>query len=451
MSPYILPLDDKGATLESVGGKGMSLARLAAAGLPVPGGFHITTDAYRYFVQANDLQSRVLDALQQIQLDRPVSLTAGADRIAELFAEARIPQDLASAIESAWRDMWGNGAGARPTAVAVRSSATAEDLPEASFAGQQESYLNVRGREALLTAVKKCWASLWTARAIAYRAKQGTRADLVTLAVVVQELVAADASGVMFTANPVTGKRDEMMITAAWGLGEAIVCGAVTPDTLTFDRGSGTVKYRDTATKLRMTVRSNGGTRDTSVPWNRRKRPVLSDDQARELAELGAAIGELYAMPMDIEWTLSGGQFAIVQARPITALPSPSEDDAAHELTWPIPDPKAVLARGSFAEFVPEPVSPLFATLAVPIAREATLKLMESIGVIGKDSYLFSVINDYVYVGFRFTPKMIWQMLKATIVLFPKLMKTAGSQATAARASSVSLPQCGIRLCPGIF
>ncbi len=139
-------------------------------------------------------------------------------------------------------------------------------------------------------------------------------------------------------------------------------------------------------------------------------------------------------MPMDIEWTLAGGKFAIVQARPVTALPEPP-------LEWPLPHPKAVLARGSFAEFVPEPVSPLFATLAVPIARKVTVKLMSQVGLTGEDSYLFAVLNDYVYVGFIFTPKMVWQMVKATISLSRTLSKTAGPQAEAARAQSLAVAQ----------
>ena len=140
-------------------------------------------------------------------------------------------------------------------------------------------------------------------------------------------------------------------------------------------------------------------------------------------------------MPMDIEWTLAGGKFAIVQARPVTALPEPP-------LEWPLPHPKAVLARGSFAEFVPEPVSPLFATLAVPIAREATVKLMSQFGLTGEDSYLFAVLNNYVYVGFIFTPKMVWQMIKATVsCIQDAFRRTAGPQAEAARAQSLAAAQ----------
>ncbi|HSR20720.1 MAG TPA: PEP/pyruvate-binding domain-containing protein [Anaerolineales bacterium] len=434
MDIFILPLSDERATLESVGGKGLSLAKLSRAGLPVPDGFHITTEAYRRFVDFNQLQPRLLAALQPVDSARPDSLDQASSAIGELFSAARIPEDLASAIRDACVQLAAGGQESRlEQPVAVRSSATAEDLPGASFAGQQESYLNLRGSQEVLAAVQKCWASLWTARAIAYRARQGIPPEAVALAVVVQQLVPAEASGVMFTANPINGRRQEIMITAAWGLGEAIVSGAVTPDTWIIDNGTAAVLRRETAQKLRMTVRTESGTRLARVPGKLKKKPVLSDARAAELARLGARIEQLYAMPMDIEWTLLDGTLAIVQARPITALPPVVAEEAGPPLEWPVPHPKAMLARGSFAEFVPEPVSPLFATLAVPIARDATLKLMSNIGVTDKDSYLFAVINDYVYVGFRFTPRMIWQFLKATLLLFPRMLKSAGAQAAAAR------------------
>ncbi len=431
MSTLILSLSDPRATLDCVGGKGMSLAKLARQGLPVPDAFHITTEAYRQFVAANDLRPAIDEALRQLDVSQPASLEAASATIARLFASARMPADLTSAITAAYLQLSGGTAGADSgRAVAVRSSATAEDLPEASFAGQQESYLNVRGFDGLLMAVQRCWASLWTARAIAYRARMGTPPDSVDLAVVIQELVEAEASGVMFTANPVTGKRDEMLITATWGLGEAIVSGSVTPDTLTVEKATGKVIRRETATKLVMTVRTEAGTHDVPVPGSRKRKPVLSDEQATKLAGLGAAIEKSYEMPMDIEWALAAGRFAIVQARPITALP-PEETGTA--LEWPLPHPKAVLARGSFAEFVPEPISPLFATLAVPIAREETLKLMAGIGVTGRDAYLFSVLNDYVYVGFVMTPNLVWKMVRATGAMTKTVVKTAASLTRAAR------------------
>ncbi len=435
MSTFVLSLSDARATLEHAGGKGMSLAKLARAGLTVPDGFHITTEAYRQFIAANALQSKILETLRGVDSSSPVSLETASIAIAGLFAQGKIPLEITQAISEAYRALENSPAGIKNRlSVAVRSSATAEDLPESSFAGQQETFLNVCGVEAVLEAVRKCWASLWTARAIAYRARQGLSPDSVALAVVVQELVPAEGSGVMFTANPINGRRNEIMITAAWGLGEALVSGLVTPDTLVVDKSTGKMIRRDIAVKQIMTGRVDSGTRQVPVPDRLKKKPVLGRAQAGELAALGARIEKLYEAPMDIEWTRADGKFAIVQARPITALPEAP-------LEWPLPHPKAVLARGSFAEFVPEPVSPLFATLAVPIAREKSLELMSSIGMADKDSYLFSVINNYVYVGFIFTPRMIWAMTKATVVLFGPVIKNARLNATAARDKFLSLIQ----------
>jgi phosphoenolpyruvate synthase/pyruvate phosphate dikinase len=435
MPTYVLSLSDPRATLEIVGGKGMSLGKLAFAGFSVPDGFHITTDAYRRFVSANDLQAKIIGALQGVDATEPAVAEIASTAIRELFHKAEIPEDIASAIRRAYAELCSRKPDDhRGLAVAVRSSATAEDLPDASFAGQQETYLNIRGAETVVETVRECWASLWTARAIAYRAKQGIAPDSVALAVVVQELVCADAAGVMFTANPINGRRDEIMITATWGLGEAIVSGLVTPDTLTVEKPTGKMIRRETAEKSVMTIRTESGTGKLPVPNSRKKKPVLSDAQARNLAELGADIERLYDMPMDIEWTLAAGKFAIVQARPVTALPSEAATELAPKLEWHLPHPKALMARGSFAEFVPEPVSPLFATLAIPIARRATVKLMGTIGMSDEDSYLMSVINDYLYVGFIFTPKMIWKMLAATLFMFNGLLKTAQPRAEAARA-----------------
>ena len=258
---YVLPLNDSQATLDVVGGKGASLARLADAGLPVPGGFHVTTAAYRAFVAANDLQPHILAALAGANLADLAALEAVSARIRQLFADARVPDEIAAMIRSAYADLANS-----QFAVAVRSSATAEDLPEASFAGQQETFLNIRGAEAVLDATVKCWASLWTARAIGYRARQGIPPEGVALAVVVQLLVPAEAAGILFTANPITGRRDQVVISAAWGLGEAVVGGLVTPDSLTVAKATGRVLERQTADKQVMTVRT--------VPQSAGLRPV---------------------------------------------------------------------------------------------------------------------------------------------------------------------------------
>ncbi|MBM4461278.1 MAG: hypothetical protein FJ011_26565 [Chloroflexi bacterium] len=342
---YVLPLNDPQATLETVGGKGASLARLANAGLPVPGGFHVTTAAYRAFVAANDLQPAILAALDGINPTDPAALEAASARIRQLFADATVPADIATAIRSAYTALSNlqSPISSLYPPVAVRSSATAEDLPEASFAGQQETFLNVSGAAAVLAATVKCWASLWTARAIAYRARQGIPPESVALAVVVQLLVPAEAAGILFTADPITGRRDQIVISAAWGLGEAVVGGLVTPDSLTVDKATGRVLERQIADKQVMTVRTvpqsaglrpKAGTHEQPVPEPLRRAPVLDDAAAAELTRLAVQIEALYGMPMDIEWALAplpspgrrgaGGEVFILQARPITALPAPS-------------------------------------------------------------------------------------------------------------------------------
>ena len=218
---FIVPLSDTSAGLSQVGGKGASLARLAAAGLPVPPGFHITTAAYHRFVAEYGLQEQILAAVSAAISDQPATLEEASSRIGRLFARCAMPDEIAEAIRGAYADL---GEGDLP--VAVRSSATAEDLPDASFAGQQETYLNIQGAEAVLEAIKRCWASLWTGRAIAYRLRQGIPSESVALAVVIQLLVPAETAGILFTANPMNGRRDEIVareygIPAVVGVSEA--------------------------------------------------------------------------------------------------------------------------------------------------------------------------------------------------------------------------------------
>jgi pyruvate,water dikinase len=438
MKPYVLPLSDTQATLETVGGKGLSLARMINAGLPVPDGFHITTEAYRQFVEANALQERILAALGGADLSQPATLEAAAASIGQLFAEARIPLEIGDAIRKAYQVLTPQTVGDRPSttvhrlssmvSVAVRSSATAEDLPEASFAGQQETYLNVRGEEALLAAVKKCWASLWTARAIAYRLKNDIDQETVALAVVVQELIFAEAAGIMFTVNPLNGRHNELVINAAWGLGEAVVAGAVTPDTLTVDKLKGRVIRRDIAEKQVMTVRTETGTSEVAVPDLQKKKTVLNDPQALELARLGMKIEEFYQRPIDVEWTLANGKFAVVQARPITALPP----------AWEAPDKTAVYARGSLAEHTPGPVTPLFATLGLEIANQATDEMLDRIVGKGKEAMLtgqgtYIVLNGYVYGGYRMDARAMGAMLKVSFSQLGPMFRGSVARWQAAR------------------
>ncbi|MEV0147194.1 MULTISPECIES: PEP/pyruvate-binding domain-containing protein [unclassified Nonomuraea] len=371
----VLPFDDEGADLETVGGKGASLARLSRAGLPVPGGFHITTAAYREFTAG--LRDLIAEAAARHD----------AARIAELFAEREMPAGLAAEIRAAYDALGVSSSGAGEQGggkvVAVRSSATAEDLPDMSFAGQQDTYLGVE-RDGLLDAVRRCWASLWNERAIAYREHNGVPHDDVALAVVVQELVDADAAGVMFTADPVTGARDTTVVNASWGLGEAVVGGQVTPDTIAVSDGA--VTATRIGDKAVMTVRVPGGTREEPVPAELRRRPVLDDRQAVRLAELGARVQDLYGMPMDVEWARGGGAFLILQARPITGLAPEVEewnDSLKADHLW---------TAGNLGEAIPDVMTPAtwsFVRLFIHEAMHAsTLPGFDLVGNIGGRFYM---------------------------------------------------------------
>ncbi len=312
--------------LEVLGGKGCNLCELSKAGFPVPPGFVVTTAAYDHFLEANGLRDKVIAAATRVDPTDAEGLEACSLEIRKLFAGCDVPEALAREICTAYSKM----EAAAGHSVAVRSSATAEDLPEASFAGQQDTYLNVRGEEALLKAVRSCWSSLWTARAISYRAQQNIPNDQVALATVVQRMVLSEASGVMFTANPITGARDEILINASWGLGESIVGGHVTPDSLVVEKATGKVKEVTVSEKTVMTKATEQGTVEHEITDATRHARVLDDARAAELAAIGRKIEEHYKSPQDIEWCLAGGRFYIVQARPITALPvSPEEVEAA--------------------------------------------------------------------------------------------------------------------------
>jgi rifampicin phosphotransferase len=339
------------------GGKGANLGELSRAGLPVPPGYVVTTRAYDAFVESNNIGDVIVGRASVARAEDSAGFEEVAEGIRALFSGGKVPQEMADEILAAYQELSEDG----ETAVAVRSSATAEDLAGASFAGQQETYLNVHGAEALLEAVKNCWDSLWTARAMAYRARQSIAPETVSLAVVVQKMVESEAAGVMFTANPSNGRRNELTISAAWGLGESVVSGSVTPDSIVVEKGSGRVLSRETANKEVMTVYTEDGTAESSVPEALRRQPVLDDEMAATLARYGATIEHHYGIPQDIEWALAGGEFFIVQSRPITALPEPMADPPTD---WSVPVPKGTYWRASIVEQMPDPLSPLFADLA---------------------------------------------------------------------------------------
>jgi pyruvate,water dikinase len=364
---------------------------MAAAGLPVPPGFHVTTAGYERFVDENHVGKKILTAAAQA--DAAAMREAVSAQIQSLIEGGTVPDDVAAAIQQHYEALGAD------TPVAVRSSATAEDLPGMSFAGQLETYLNIRGGDAVIDAVKRCWASLWTGRAIDYRQRQGIRSEDVTIAVVVQQLVPAEAAGVAFTANPVTGARDELMINAGWGLGEAIVSGRVTPDTIVIHKPDAAIASEQIADKEIMTVLTPEGTREEPVPAAKRRQAALDPAQAAELARLGVQIEQLYGQAMDIEWALRDGQIFILQARPITALPQ-----ARATLDWKVPHTHGRYFRMSVAEILPEPLSPLFATLALPSWNDATRQLIMARGIgFPPASIRLITVHDYVYYEMALT------------------------------------------------
>jgi pyruvate,water dikinase len=307
------------------GGKAANLGELIRAGLPVPPGFVVTTDAYTLFVSSHGLQPEIERLAQSADPDDAAALDAASRAIADLFDARPIPEAIRDTVLDAYSRL-----GSPP--VAVRSSATAEDRADASFAGQMETYLNIRGADALLNAVRRCWASLWTARAISYRARQGIPPSAVRLAVVVQELVDADAAGVLFTANPVTGHRGQTVIDAVPGLGEALVAGQVTPDHWVLDTATRRMLEARIARKERMTARTEGGTALLPLPDGQQDRPALDDATLAALLDLGRRAAAHFGAPQDVEWATAKGRLYLVQSRPITSLfpvprPEPLPED----------------------------------------------------------------------------------------------------------------------------
>ncbi len=379
--------------LETAGGKGANLGEMTGAGFPVPPGFVVITEAYRSFVRDNIIEAAIIDAARR-RSDDPAVLQAAADKIAGLFAGAPIPDVIATAILAAYHRLGDQ------VRVAVRSSATAEDLAEASFAGQQDTYLNIRGDDGLLDAVRRCWASLWTARAIAYRARQAIDPADVSLAVVVQQMIESEASGVMFTANPANGRRDQTVIAAAWGLGEAIVSGAVSTDDLVLD-ASGAVIDRHLADKEVQTVYLEHGTAELPVPEDRRRAAVLDDAAAAELAGLGGRIRDHYGAPQDIEWARRDGRFYIVQSRPITALP---EETGDVPFRWDVPTERCWYFRASIVEQLPDPLTPLFGDLINgAVSRSLTSMFTQLLGEgsLQPGDIRFPMINGYAYYEYK--------------------------------------------------
>ena len=306
-----------------VGGKAANLGELMKLEIPVPNGFVVDARTFNEFLEATGIKYQILDMLKGLNVEDTDELNRVSEEIRKLIINSEIPKNIEDDIRSAYRRLCEEEG--EEVFVAVRSSATAEDLPEASFAGQQETYLNVRGEDDVVEKVKRCWASLYTPRAIYYRVQQGFRHEEVSIAVVVQKMVNSEKSGVMFTSHPVTGEK-LCIIEAVFGLGEAIVSGKVTPDTYVYDRKQRKLVDVKVSEKTLMITRKNGETVEVELGEKGRER-VLSDGEIEELVKYGEIIEEHYKHPQDIEWAIENNKIFILQSRAVTTIKGKVEEE----------------------------------------------------------------------------------------------------------------------------
>lgn len=310
-----------------VGGKGANLGELTQNKIEVPPGFCLTADAYRYFLRAAGLERKIAAIIHGLEVEDSSRLQTESARIRELVVNSAVPEEISLEVRTAYEQL-GQQISTTDPAVAVRSSATAEDLPEASFAGQQDTFLQVRGPAPVVEYVRQCWASLWTARAVYYREKQGFDHLEVALSVVVQKMINSGKSGVMFTANPVTNDPEQMMINASWGLGEAVVSGLVTPDEYLVDKNTLSIVDQNIAEKTVMIVDCPDGSGTRNVPVADQLGPdmiraqCLTAAEIMQLVQYGRKIEDLYGCYQDIEWGYDQdtGRLYILQARPVTTF-----------------------------------------------------------------------------------------------------------------------------------
>jgi pyruvate,water dikinase len=306
-----------------VGGKGASLGEMIQAELPVPPGFAVTAPAYRRFLDENGFADKLFKTLE-LDVNDADALNEAEKKAKKIIMGGKIPPDIEESIRSKYAELCKKQG--HEVFVAVRSSATAEDLPDASFAGQQDTFLNMKGGDEVINAVKKCWASLYGARAIYYRVNQGFDHSKVDLCAVVQMMVDAEKAGVMFSSHPSTGEA-VTIIEGAWGLGEAVVSGIVSPDYYVVDKSRKKITERRVAIKNIMHIKDpkTGKTVDLPVPDDLKNATVLEDSEILKLVDFAQILEELYGTPQDIEWAIKNGGVFILQSRPITTIKKKSK------------------------------------------------------------------------------------------------------------------------------
>jgi pyruvate, water dikinase len=370
------------------GGKGANLGELTRAGIPVPPGFVVTSKTYDQFIKETGIFDEIMDILDALDVENNKELQASAVKIKKIITETRMPDEISTIIIEAYNALC-HRIGKDDVSVAIRSSATAEDLPEASFAGQQDTYLNISGNEEVVEYVQKCWASLFESRAIFYREENDFDHSKVYIAVVVQEMVNAEKAGVMFTVHPSTGE-EKILIEAAWGLGEGVVSGTVTPDTCWYDKEKDEVLDYKISNKKVMFKRDSdtGHTVMVNVPEDLAEKRVLSNDEISQLAELGKTIQKHYNFPQDTEWAIEGGKIYMLQSRPVTTLNMGNGKDQSEEESTE----RVIIAKGLGA-------SPGMASGAVKIVRNT-----DELDKIEKGDVLVTVMT---------TPDMVPAMKRA--------------------------------------
>lgn len=319
---------DKG-DIPTVGGKGANLGEMTRAKFPVPNGFVVTSTAYFHFIKENQLTTKIRHLLETIHPDKPETLQQASVLIKRVIMQGEMSDTVISEIISAYKLM----GPMMNTLVAVRSSATAEDLPNASFAGQQETFLNVSGEANLLLKVKAAWASLFEARAIFYREEQHFNHFKVGIAIVVQKMVASEKSGVMFTIDPVTNDKTKIVIEAIYGLGEMIVQGQVTPDHYEVSKSDFSILDKVIEKQEKMLTKAGASNKEVRVPELERKRQKITNDQIVKIAHLGKQLEKHYYFPQDVEWAIEGDDIYIVQTRPITTIKGKEEKEEKTDLS----------------------------------------------------------------------------------------------------------------------
>jgi pyruvate,water dikinase len=340
-----------------VGGKGANLGEMTKAGFPVPNGFVVTSSAYKHMIEVNNLEDKIKAVLKGLDVENATALNRASAQVQKLIEQSPFPKEIEEQVYKAYDKLGSN------VWVAVRSSATAEDLPQASFAGQQETYLNVRGDASVMVHVRKAWASLFEPRAIYYRVQQKFDHFKVALAVPVQRMVQSDVSGIMFTINPVTNDKSRIVVEAVWGLGENIVQGAVTPDHYEVDKAElKLLDYKVVKQDIEM-VRSGEGNIQRKVPKSRQDKRKLTDKQAEEVAKLGKKLQKHYFFPQDSEWAIENGKLFVVQTRPITTVKATTDKNEAVKSAAQVISGKLLLQG--------EPASPGVVTGIVNILKSA--------------------------------------------------------------------------------